>query len=516
MLPERWPLVVCRDTREQFDVVASLLASSASRRGRLRDRRGARGRADLPLHLREAGCTQAGAPAVDLVAHARRHPPGLRAPPPGAELDPLADAARGRSRADWLVGMNLSRAYTLAHGETPARGPRADPHAGHAGRARAGDPRFVPEDYLEVVATFDARRTRCTLPRYVVPAAVSRPGTRRRLPEGGDGGGADRAPGRRPAGPPSSRSTRRRGGCRRRCSTTSPSCSATRTASTASARKETLEAAQALYERRSSSATRAPTAATSRPTWRPRCPRSWRPIAAPYADLLAPGTGERPLGPPLRRRRQGHRPPRHHPDDGSTRPASRCRTAERRIYDLVCRRLLMAWHDDHVFSVTTVITRVTGPEADPRWTATTAAGTAVQAAGWKVLELAAGKNPARSAERPGGGRRGAGPASRRSRPELAVDGRRGQRRWPKRTRPPRRFTDATLLTAMETAARARRPRARRGDEGERAWAPPATRAEIIETLLRREYVVRQGRSLAATDKGIRLIEMVHPDVKSPR
>ena len=39
---------------------------------------------------------------------------GFDALRPGAAYDPLADAARGRSRADWLVGMNLSRAYTLA------------------------------------------------------------------------------------------------------------------------------------------------------------------------------------------------------------------------------------------------------------------------------------------------------------------------------------------------------------------------------------------------------------------
>jgi DNA topoisomerase-3 len=44
---------------------------------------------------------------------------------------------------------------------------------------------------------------------------------------------------------------------------------------------------------------------------------------------------------------------------------------------------------------------------------------------------------------------------------------------------------------------------------------PATRAAIIETLLKREYIRRDGKSLEATDKGIRLIEVVHPDVKSP-
>jgi DNA topoisomerase-3 len=44
---------------------------------------------------------------------------------------------------------------------------------------------------------------------------------------------------------------------------------------------------------------------------------------------------------------------------------------------------------------------------------------------------------------------------------------------------------------------------------------PATRAAIIEVLLKREYIARNGKSLEATDKGIRLIEVVHPEVKSP-
>jgi DNA topoisomerase-3 len=44
---------------------------------------------------------------------------------------------------------------------------------------------------------------------------------------------------------------------------------------------------------------------------------------------------------------------------------------------------------------------------------------------------------------------------------------------------------------------------------------PATRAQIIETLLRREYAVRDGKTISATDKGIHLISVVHPDVKSP-
>ena len=49
---------------------------------------------------------------------------------------------------------------------------------------------------------------------------------------------------------------------------------------------------------------------------------------------------------------------------------------------------------------------------------------------------------------------------------------------------------------------------------ERGLGTPATRAEIIETLLRRGYAERQGKALAATDTGIRLVDLVHPQVKS--
>src|SRR6185295_5592861 len=85
----------------------------------------------------------------------------------------------------------------------------------------------------------------------------------------------------------------------------------------------------------------------------------------------------------------------------------------------------------------------------------------------------------------------------------------------RRTRPPRRFTDATLLTAMETAGRTLDDRELAEAMKEGGLGTPATRAEIIETLVRRGYVERSGRSLQAAEKGIRLIERVHPDVKSP-
>ena len=85
----------------------------------------------------------------------------------------------------------------------------------------------------------------------------------------------------------------------------------------------------------------------------------------------------------------------------------------------------------------------------------------------------------------------------------------------KKTRPPKRFTEGTLLTAMETAGKTLDEKELSDAMKETGLGTPATRAAIIEVLLKREYIVRNGKSLEATDKGIRLIEVVHPEVKSP-
>ena len=85
----------------------------------------------------------------------------------------------------------------------------------------------------------------------------------------------------------------------------------------------------------------------------------------------------------------------------------------------------------------------------------------------------------------------------------------------KKTRPPQRFTDATILTAMQTAGRTLDEKELSDAMKETGLGTPATRAAIIEVLLKRGYVTRTGKSLEATDKGIHLIEVVHPEVKSP-
>ena len=93
--------------------------------------------------------------------------------------------------------------------------------------------------------------------------------------------------------------------------------------------------------------------------WRKLCRAVVRAIAAPYRALLAPGTGERPLG---RRFVDDSKVTDHHAIIPTTVPTPAiCTADERKIYDLICRRLLSAWHDDHIWAVTTVITAIRIP-----------------------------------------------------------------------------------------------------------------------------------------------------------
>lgn len=82
------------------------------------------------------------------------------------------------------------------------------------------------------------------------------------------------------------------------------------------------------------------------------------------------------------------------------------------------------------------------------------------------------------------------------------------------TSPPKQFTDATLLSAMETAGNT--DYVEGSDVEKKGLGTPATRAGIIENLVSREYIVRDGKKILPTDRGIKLIECVPDDVKSAK
>ncbi|WP_437300472.1 DNA topoisomerase 3 [Sorangium sp. So ce426] len=570
MLPGQFPLVVLPGTRAQFEIVRKVLGRRDVERVVCATDAGREGELIFRYIYEAAGCKK---PVErlwisSLTPDAIRD--GLRRLRDARGYDGLADAARGRSRADWLVGMNLSRAYSLVFDQDLSVGRVQTPTLSMVVERELAIRRFVPEPYLEVVATF------CPLREDGSGAAdESYKGTYfndkplpGQPPGAGEGPHAGERPlagerpnaGERPETAPSRRRLPPDGEEARRIIERARRGEARIEAVRSESRRlpppllydltelqrhanrlygfsaqKTLEVAQALYERRKlisyprtdSRHLSTEVAAT--------LAAAVQAIEGSYRGMLAPGTGARPLG---KRFVDDGKVGDHHAIIPTGARSSRAELSadEQKIFDLICRRLLSAWHEDHVTSITTVITAITtrgGAGArggEPIVDRYHSAGSVVEKVGWKVLDIGFGKPPARPRRK--GESDGDGPDARDARdgegeretadqrlpPGLA----RGQvqlvldaEAQAKKTRPPPRFTEATLLTAMETAGSSLEEKELSAAMKDSGLGTPATRAAIIETLLRREYIVRKGKLLHATDKGVGLIEVVHADVKSP-
>ncbi len=498
MVPASWPLTVLEQTKDQFEVVKKLLRARETREVVCATDAGREGELIFRYIYEAAGAKKPvrrlwiSSLTPDAIAE------GLRKLRDGSAFDGLADAARARSRADWLVGMNLSRAYSLLHDDHFSVGRVQTPTLAMVVARELEIRAFVPETYLEVVARFG-------------PTEESAPGAydgtwfdpnvkgegTRRLPADPEKGAAEIVR-RAREGDARVASVERR---ERRIpppqlyDLTELQRHANRLYGLTA--KRTLEIAQALYEKHKIISYPRTDARHLSKTVAATLPEIVAAIAAPYRERLAPGTGTRPLGP---RFVDDAKVTDHHAILPTTKRAPEGLSREERlVYDLVCVRLLEAWHDDHVLSVTNVVTEIRAGEHRDLYAST---GTSVEREGWKVLER---KAPSKDEEPtlPGGLAKGLPRAVVSAKPLT------------KQTRPPPHFTDATLLTAMETAGQALEEKELSRAMRERGLGTPATRAAILETLLRREYVVREGKVLRATEKGIELVSVVHPHVKSP-
>ncbi|HYG63383.1 MAG TPA: DNA topoisomerase 3 [Thermoanaerobaculia bacterium] len=531
MLPRDWPLVVPEATKQQFEAVRKVINAPSVERVVCATDAGREGELIFRYIYEAAGCSKPVSRLwiSSLTPDAIRK--GFQRLRDGHDYDPLADAARGRSRADWLVGMNLSRAYTLDFNEDLSVGRVQTPTLAMVVERELAIRAFVPEDYLEVVATFtpdleaaEPRTYRGTWFRGDSPTAEAKRLQSEKGKEGAEFAEAAGIVARAKSGKAQVESVRaetKRMPPPLLYDLTELQRHANRLFGWSA--KKTLGIAQGLYESRKlisyprtdSRHLSADVAAT--------LPEIVRAVSGPYQDRFAPGTGERPLS---RRFVDDSKVTDHHAILPTTTSAEGMDLSadERRLYDLICRRLLSAWHDEHVWSVTTVITRITSGEVIDRYHST---GTAVEQVGWKVLDLdrkkdkkarekkeakaEGGEEPDEPADSTDDESQDLPPGLVQGQPQRVLDA----KALAKKTRPPKRFTEATLLTAMETAGKTLDDKELSEAMKESGLGTPATRAEIIETLVRREYVVRQGKSLEATDKGIRLIQVVHPHVKSP-
>jgi len=172
--------------------------------------------------------------------------------------------------------------------------------------------------------------------------------------------------------------------------------------------------------------------------------------------------------------------------------------AEAKLYDLVVKRFLAVFYPAAEYLLTTRITRVAG---EPFKTE----GKVLVTPGW----LAVYGREGQAADEPM-------LAKVRTGEEVATE---ELRVVASQTKPPARFTEATLLSAMEGAGKAIEDDELREAMREKGLGTPATRAQIIEGLIQEKYVLREGRELTPTAKAFSLMTLLHglgvPELFSP-
>ena len=156
LLPPQWPLVVYPNTEDQFEAVRKILTSPKVDRVICATDAGREGELIFRYIYEAAGSDK----PVERLWISSLTPEAIAAGfeklRPGEDLENLAAAARARSRADWLVGMNLSRAYSLDYDNDLSVGRVQTPTLAMLVARELEIRAFVPEDYLEVLAQFNA------------------------------------------------------------------------------------------------------------------------------------------------------------------------------------------------------------------------------------------------------------------------------------------------------------------------------------------------------------------------
>src|SRR4051812_7291452 len=415
----------------------------------------------------------------------------------GTEMQTLEAAARSRSEADWLVGMNATRAASIrlrsAFDGAVSLGRVQTPTLALVARREEEIRAFKPEPYWLVEAAFTASGERAYRGRYQGGKRIAE-AEAQKIVEAVRGGGGDIT----------KVETKDE---RERVPLLYDLTSLQRHANTLfgfSARR-TLAAAQKLYEEHK---------AITYPRTNSRfLPSDQIAEIKPTADFVGHNAQYRKSADyvlsldklPLARVVNDKRVEDHHAliptkqahDLGLMGPD------ELKVYDLVAKRFLAVFFPDAVYERTRIETVVAEH-------AFRTSGRRLLEAGWKSVYGAEVQQQDAGDDDTGGDQLLPKLEQGEQVDVASVESIR------KETQPPRRFTEASLLAAMETAGKDIEDGELREAMKESGIGTPATRASIIERLVDVAYIEREGRALHATEKGVQVIRLLdyHP-ITSP-
>lgn len=278
----------------------------------------------------------------------------------------------------------------------------------------------------------------------------------------------------------------------------------------------TLNTIQSLYEKKLTTYPRVDTQYLPDDVY-PKCPQTMNGLfqtafagKRPYAELVK-ALGGKPL-PKSKRVFDGSKVTDHHAIIPTGIPPQGLTDAEKNIYDLIARRFIAAFYPDCKFSTTTVIGEVDGIEFK-------VTGKEILDQGWRVVfatpnatketgitdEQSAGNGDASAKDSSA-----VEPVSEVTLPSF-TKGETGPHTptlTEKQTTPPKHYTEASLLRAMETAGKLVDDDTLRAALKENGIGRPSSRAGIIETLFKRHYICRKRKNLEATETGIALIDTI--------
>jgi DNA topoisomerase-3 len=185
---------------------------------------------------------------------------------------------------------------------------------------------------------------------------------------------------------------------------------------------------------------------------------------------------------------------------------------DKRIYDMAARRFLAVFHPEAVFENTKIETTVpAGPEEKDGGYVFRTRGKLLLVPGWRGVYGEAAADAAKPEKDKGtSGDEDEGANQQLPRLEQGEDVEtREIKSAKKETKPPRRYSDASLLGAMETAGKLVDDEELREAMKDSGIGTPATRAAIIERLIQVGYVEREGRALVASEKGLNVIRLLN-------
>lgn len=257
----------------------------------------------------------------------------------------------------------------------------------------------------------------------------------------------------------------------------------------------TLNVIQSLYEKKLTTYPRVDTQYLSDDIY-PKCPATLKGLRG-YEAFTQPLIGK-PL-PKSKKVFDTSKVTDHHAIIPTGVPASNLTDLEQHVYDLVARRFISVFYPDCKFSTTTVMGKVDDVEFK-------VSGKQINDPGWRVL-YAKDAQPVDSDDKKNQDEERTLPAFTKGEsgphtPTLTE-------KW---TTPPKYYTEATLLRAMETAGKFVDDEELRAALKENGIGRPSSRANIIETLFKRRYIKRERKNIVATPTGIELIDTIKEEL----